>query len=421
MPILPISGLPAATSPFLDANLIALVQSGTTKKGTIAQLNETITAAFGLVTVGSTGAQYTTINAAYAAGKFKMWVISDVTETATTTYTSSLHIIVNDGVTIAANPDVKLIAGNTTSWIAWEFFGKPTISFSLTAPGTFMDASAATAVAPAIITKGLVNIVNTSDPTIAAEPMKATNALLDSIIYTTDGGIDSYFNFTNLFIKYFELSPTTAIEDSMGVKITGHGQINEFSLTADCSNSSVLYDINDATVGYTVSSNASGVPTCYLRNSKCQSATGIQQAIKFNMSAPVNGERSSLFNGLNVNVVLSGSIGSNIDNCLIAGINVALITGGITNITNSRLASPIDIANASTMCKFLQTEFSQGGEVSAGSHVFNSCNFGVPGGVNSYTMALGAASENCKVIGCYAEADITDAGTNNYLAGNSTF
>lgn len=417
-----ISQMPSATTPLTGSEIIPLVQSGLNVKSTLNNISQSVFLLMGFVTVGN-GPQYEyqEINLAVSDGKSNLFVVTDITETSNTVFSGQLNILCNAGISINFNDDINLTAssGQDIFHIACLYDGTVNISYKFNSDNILFDLSQIVSSPPGSMSGNFI-IVNNSDPSVSAKPLVTQSSQpyafeIDTVVYLTNGGLNSYFELGVGLVDNFILV-CNAENDCFGIKILNNGNISNLLLGSPCSSNTTLGDLTDATVSNVVIVDTNSVPYLYLTNSVCNSAISQgSSALKVNMSAPNSGEVSIINNGRNIIPLLSGSVGSIINNCLIAGIDTnSSLTGGITKFSNCNFAGFLNIDNTDAYFNFSSCAFEQGLQItnSPGTQLCF-CDYGVVGG--SFGLTLDSGAINTIVVGGRTNTPVVDNGINTQI------
>lgn len=420
MPNLPISGLNPVTTPLSGSELLGFVQSGQTREGTVNDILPVIFQNLDFVTVGN-GPQYDyqTIHDAVVDGKPNLFVVTSITESVDTIFSGSLNILCNP-VSINFNDDINISAsaGQDIFNMSCLYNGTVNISYKFTSDNILFDLSAIVASPPGSISGNFI-FVNNSDPSVSAKPLVTQESVphafeLDTIVYLTNGGLNSGFELGFGFVNNFVLV-CNQLNDCIGIKIVNGGKINNLLLGSPCSNNTIMCDVTNTTIDNIEVISSSSFPTCCLSNSSCNSANcESSSGLKFNMSSASSGEVSILNNGKNVIPIFTGTTGSIVTNSLIAGTNLTGVSGGINRFIGCSFAGFVHINNSNSYFDFTDTTFQQGLEItnSPGTQL-NFCNYGTPGA--SFTATLDSGALNTTIVGGRSNLSIVDNGINTQI------
>jgi hypothetical protein len=416
----PISALPVASTPLTGDELVPVVQAGVTDKTTVNNINKVAFSTMGFVTVGN-GAQYDyqTMHDAIVDGNSHLFVVTDITETISTVFSSNVNIICNPvNITFSNDITFDADAGSFLFNMTALYGGVVNISYNFTSDNVLFDLSQISNAPPGSI-NGTFIFANGSDPSVSAKPMVCQSATpyafhIDTIIYVNNGGLNSYFELGVGFVDNFIMVCNSA-NDCAGIYILNNGTINNAILASDCSTDTVLFNVFNTTINNITVLDATAAPFCYLSNSIVNSAAALgSSALKLNISGLNSGELSIVNNARNVVILPSGDYGSIINNSLIAGINTSGATGGTIKFNSCSFAGVFNLSNTDAYFNFTTTTFKQGFEItdSPGTQL-NFCDYGAPGG--AFGLTLNAGALNTTVVGGRTNTATVDNGTNTQI------
>lgn len=415
---LPISALPAATTPLTGTELFPLVQGGVTDKATINDILAIVpTITIPYVTVGSTGgAQYTTIQAAMAAGHRNIWVISHTTETVNDTFSGFLNIIISNGQGITLNNATPFVAIGGAS-LNISCLGIGYIFSNFTENANCIDFTGANNTYESSI-NGHLFFTNLSSPTLAVKPWAAnigSNQVLnaDSITHSMgDGGTLSYFDLDIAYINNFTLNPV-GVYAIKSLQISNDGQIGYLLINSDLSSSATPFNLTSVTINRFKTLSTIGGSTVILTDGNVLGGGGAFSSAVFNLISTSSKCYASYL--VNCILVLQGN-DVDVDHCNLSGINLAGNGGsGVFNLSNNEYAGAVYIGNSTNQIRDVNGQFNQGLNIASGSnHTITNPNFGTPGS-GSYTCTISAGVTNTVISNACANVDIVDNGTGTQI------
>jgi len=421
-----ISNLPPFAGSVLPSNFVfggEVLSTSPSERVSVSQINTTVSAFIttnflqflGYSTVGN-GIQYNyqTVHSAQVAGKSKLWILTDITETVDTTFSSDLELKINNGVNINFNDGITWAWAAGAHKVNFSVEGTAFINYTHTSPCIVIDLSLSTGGSP-IHFGGNFEWNNGSAASVDVVPLStgSNGAIIERFVYNSVG-INSYFDLGNAEIEQFVLVPSNSTDDCYGFKITGHGNVGSVVLTSDCTDTSVIFSVNDTTVSNLTTNNSNGVPTSYLINSTCDNAHGINQTIAFDLSATNSGERSYLLNARNIVAKPTGTYPSTFTNCNIAGTNTGIVASGTTDFQGCTFGGSLYISNTTAYFNFSNCKCQAGVEVAVSpGTILDACDFGVAGG--STGLVIDAGASNTTVIGGRTNIATVDNGTNTQI------
>jgi hypothetical protein len=413
-----ISSFPTDSSPLTGAELVTGLVSGVNTNMTTLAIAALAATADGYTTVG-TGAQYDypTINAAVTAGHQQLYVLTDITETVSTTFTSDFTLWIKESVTISFN-DAGIIGAAGQALVNIFCIGSCTFNWTFTSTNILFDFTAIAASAPANFI-GQFLWSNNSGSGISSKPIATLSGSdylvnLGPSIYVMNDSITSYFDFGAANVDVMILVSGAGPVDTYGLNISDYGSVKSLIIGGDLTSGSTIATVSNTTINNFLSLSTVANPTLKITDSVAQNGASLNAQTKILMNNSSAGTQCILNNFRNINLQLNGT-NANVLSCGMASFNIDTATGGRQNFLSCVFSSPITVNNITNQMDFASCQFVQGATITSANRMsMSSCTAGdVTSPGSSYTIALGAGTDACYINNCFVDVDLTDAGTAN--------
>lgn len=404
-------------------DLVPLVDdpSGTpvTKKITFSNFVASIITRTGQfdATVGSSGADYSTVKAAIDAGKTSLCVIADTTETADIAVPSGgFTMFIKSGKTVAMGDFQFTFAGVRNVFV----YGQGAISYAFTT-SKYLFSNSSTSI---LVLDGITLDNNsTSSYSAISAAIEHFNNIRIELPNTISGGIDASAK------SYYS-----------NIELVGGGTSCETAMNLP-SDSSLATNI---VLSGTFKAGASGdyaiivgrgsqLSNVFCKHSTNSLAIQVSGTIS-NLATDVSGQNILLFlSGTSQPKVFGAFLKAgdldltSVDNSYVVNLTT---TGSITNpgsAASNNVFLDCRVTGALTYGgvngKFTNCEFLGGVTVPSGANDngFVNCQMGADAGGGALTITVAAGANRTRIVGCMTDAAISDAGTGTVTAGNTTY
>jgi hypothetical protein len=372
----------------------------------------------GFVTVGATGAEYTSIAAADAAGKFNMHVISDTTEPSDINFTvnGKRNIICNDAVTVTLGDYKFNIANAITANLS---FSGGTVSFAY---ASAQDMIAYTGTGAGNIYFNRTNVINGSSVDgchVNATPASSgyTQTFIGCRIVLPD--------FDGCGLQFssgigMDLTFVSGGSSCRGAISASRGQFSALKFEGASWSSGVVAQFGSSNVNGMLVTSESGTPSVRIWTIGASTLQGLyaEGSSGFNVIFLAPTSLTNFDTGTGTVFAAGGSGSSSVSN----GKTVqALVSsnGMQMKFSNVRFTSSVGIEAVGSL--FTGCTFDGNNQVRANNVQMLGVNAGVPEGVSGNTFTLVAGVKGCSIIGSNSEVPVVDDSgeTTNTLVANN--
>lgn len=252
-----ISQLPAANTPLLGTELLAIVQAGSTDQCTVNDVAIATMETLGYRTIGvggpAAGYYYSSIHQAISSTHSNFYIATDLTETVASDFAGLKNFIVASGVTLNFNNARQFVAqAGMNASIILNGLGGNFINYYQTLSVPFIDLTGAIASPPSGIIGDFLVFNGSSD--LIAAPFIDSNLssgtglfyISGSLVYFPNGNQGSACDMDQVNIDSFITVFQTALQ--CGSLKTKGGTIGNLLAGNDTHAASVVFDLTDTTV-----------------------------------------------------------------------------------------------------------------------------------------------------------------------------
>lgn len=369
-------------------------------------------------TVGTSGADYTTLKGAIDASKVRILVIDDTTEAA-------------DIAVPAGGFLVYIIAGATVTMGGYQFTyaqaadvtieGQGEIDYTHTGANELLFQNSSYTTSKVIFNGITVDNNSSQDGCHLADGVQIVDSIRWELSNNNNGGIESCKSGSRISNVEF-VGGGSSCENACKTGETNNVVWNNILFTGTFGNGSAIHVEEEGVLNNVVFNHDTNDVTLNINTSGQVSNVNVVGSQALNVA--FTGSSGSLTNAF----LNAGKVDpSGADYCKVVNVQTTgaldLSDTGSTNCLIENCKFDTALSCAGDRHKFVNCDFIGGVTVTADSNDcgFHNCQAGVDAGGGALTITITAGSNRTRLIGCMTDAAISDAGTGSVLLGNTVY